>query len=190
MKSSHHRTQRPPANLCGVCVFRKRVILFGSEGNVKIFSSEFREDRNDPQQMLTRNLPVCKVQVAEPIILSACVVDACDRRKCKCDCDCGCSSIPEGIANNFGGSFVDPEESKAVYVTLGVFTIVQLIRNVQMLIPVYDFCVPMKDCSVSSGDEPCDLFRKMLFPIDEFFPPQQKDKGKCGCGDKNSKEIT
>jgi hypothetical protein len=174
----------PPANLCGVCVFRKRVILFGSEGNVKIFSSEFREDRNDLQQPVSRNLPVCKVQVAEPIVLSACVVDPCDRKNCKCDCDCGCNSIPEGIANSYGGCFVDPEDSKAVYVTLGIFTIVQLIRNVQMLIPVYDFCIPTKDCSISAGDEPCDLFRKMVFPIDEFFPPEHKhhnDKGKCGC---------
>ncbi|MDD2361821.1 MAG: hypothetical protein PHH84_02510 [Oscillospiraceae bacterium] len=171
----------PPAELCGICVFRKRVILFGSEGSVKVFSSEFSEDDPARQQPISRNMPVCKVQVAEPIVLSACVVDACERRKCKCDCDCGCSSIPEGIANNYGGAFIDPDEGKAVYVTLGIFTIVQLIRNVQMLVPVYDFCIPTKDCS-ETGDEPCDLFRKMLFPIDEFFPPNHdKDKPGCGC---------
>lgn len=172
-----------PATLCGISVFRKRVILFGSEGNVKVFSSEFREDDTDRQQPLERNLPTCKVQVAEPIVLSACIVDPCERRKCKFDCDCGCNSIPEGIANSFGGCFIDPDESKAVYVTLGIFTIVQLIRNVQVLVPVYDFCLPTKDCSDSTGDEPCDLFRKMHFPVDEFFPPEQKSdkKDKCGC---------
>lgn len=166
----------PPANLCGICVFRKRVILFGSEGNVKIFSSEFRPDGDDPQEMPSRNLPRCIVQVAEPIILSACIVDPCERRKCKCDCDCGCHSIPDHICNTYGGAFVDPDDSKAVYVTLGIFTIVQLIRDVQMLIPVFDFCLPCKDCSDVSPEEPCDLFRKMTFPVDEFFPPQhQKD---------------
>lgn len=172
----------PPANLCGICVFRKRVILFGSEGNVKVFSSEFREDANDTQDPPSQNLPRCNVQVAEPIILSACVVESGERRKCKCDCDCGCGSIPEKICNTFGGAFVDPDNSKAVYVTLGVFTIVQLIRNVQMLVPVYDFCLPVKDCTSSANEDPCDMFHKMCFPVDEFFPPYvPHDKDNCGC---------
>jgi len=174
----------PATTVCGICVFRKRVILFGSDGNVKIFSSEFSEDSADQQDLMSRNLPVCKVQVAEPIVLSSCVVDPCDRRKCKCDCDCGANSIPDTISNLYGGCFVDPDDSKVVYVTLGIFTIVQLIRDVQMLIPVYDFCLPTKDCSNTAGDDPCDLFRQMCFPVDEFFPPQQKDKGSCGCDKK------
>ncbi len=171
----------PPATLCGVCVFRKRVILYGSEGNVKIFSSECREDANDTQELPARNLPRCNVQVAEPIILSACCVDPCERRKCKCDCDCGCSSIPESVCTNFGGNFVDNDNCKAVYVTIGIFTIVQLIRNVQMLVPMYDFCMPVKDCS-KTNDEPCDLFQKMCFPMDEFFPTARCEPSKdCGC---------
>ena len=174
----------PPSTICGVCVFRKRVILYGSEGNVKVFSSEFREDRNDVQDLPSANLPVCKCQVAEPIILAACVVDPCDRRKCKCDCDCGCSSIPESIYNSYGGAFVDPEDSKIVYVTLGIFTIVQLIRDVQMLIPVYDFCVPVKDCSKGISEDPCNMFQQMCFPIDEFFPPQDDRGSSCGCDKK------
>jgi hypothetical protein len=62
-----------------------------------------------------------------------------------------------------------------------------------MLIPAYDFCVPTKECQCETED-PCDIFRKISFPVDEFFPPNQKDnsccceqqipytKGSCGCG--------
>ena len=48
---------------------------------------------------------------------------------------------------------------------------VQIVRNVQMLMPVYDFCVPNKEC-VTGADDPCDVFNRIDFPIDEFFPPK------------------
>lgn len=175
----------PPATVCGVCVFHKRVILFGSEGSVKVFSSEFREGEDDRQKKPSRNLPRCNVQVAEPIILSAKMMDACDRCNCgctcKCECECGCGCIPECICNRYGGNFCEPDDGKIVSVSIGIFTIVQLIRNVQMLVPVYDFCMPTKDCSCPPTDNPCDLFKKMCFPVDEFFPPEA-DPSSCGCG--------
>ena len=46
-----------PVPVEGLCVFDKRVILFGSEGNAKIFSSEFREGGPDPQLLRKNNLP-------------------------------------------------------------------------------------------------------------------------------------
>jgi hypothetical protein len=55
----------------------------------------------------------------------------------------------------------------------------QLIRNVQMLMPVYDFCMPSKECPPTS-ESPCDLFKKMNFPVDEFFPPKG-DGASCSC---------
>lgn len=85
-------------------------------------------------------------------------------------------------ANRYGGNFIDDSEGKIVYVTIGIFTIVQLIRNVQMLVPVYDYCMPSKECSNPSSDNPCDLFRKMCFPVDEFFPPQDEGRG-CSCSE-------
>ena len=51
------------------------------------------------------------------------------------------------------------------------------------LIPAFDFCIPDKEC-VTSGDNPCELFRKIDFPTDEFFPPKASDCG-CGCGRQN-----
>lgn len=172
----------PPCTVCGVCVFRKKVILYGSEGSVKVFSSE-NQSHCGCDSNPTRNLPRCNVQIADPIILAARVVDPCDRCNCccKCECECGCGCIPENICNQYGGNFCEPDDGKVVYVSIGIFTIVQLIRNVQMLVPVYDFCMPTKECSCPANDNPCDLFRKMCFPVDEFFPPQGDDRG-CGCG--------
>ena len=52
-----------------------------------------------------------------------------------------------------------------------MFSIVQLEREVPMMIPVYDYCVPDKEC-VATADDPCELFRKIKFPVNEFFPPR------------------
>ena len=70
-----------------------------------------------------------------------------------------------------GGSFQDVAVSKEVYITLGLFTIVQLQRKVQMMIPAYDFCIPDKESEYSTGD-PCEMFKKIQFPMEDFFPPR------------------
>ena len=175
----------PGHELCGVGVFRKKVILYGSEGNVKVFSSEYAANHDDRQELPTRNMPRCVVQVAEPVLLGASLVDVCE----PCCCPC---RIPDCICNRYNGTFMDCGE-KAVTVTLGIFTIVQLIRNVQMLVPVYDFCMPSKECCPNT-DSPCELFYKMNFPVGEFFPPAEipgnasecsAPHGHCGCNKRN-----
>ncbi len=168
----------PCITVCGVAMFQKKVILYGSEGSVKVFSSEFNADGCDPQAMPTRNLPRCNVQVAAPVILDTRVCDPCENA-CKvnnCGCDCGCSQIPECVSCRYNGNFCDDCDCRIVYVTIGIFTIVQLVRNVQMLMPVYDYCMPTKECCPNT-DNPCDLFRKMTFPVDEFFPPKEEQSG-------------
>ena len=45
-------------------------------------------------------------------------------------------------------------------------------RNVQILVPACNYCVPTKECIVSTEDNPCDIFNSIEFPTDEFFPPQ------------------
>ena len=168
-----------PVNcICGVGVFRKKVILYGSEGHVRVFCSEYRAGEGDTQEMPTQNMPRCSVQVAAPVILDARLVDCCDR----CHYDCGdCSCIPAAWESRYGGCFVDCADSKLVFVSIGIFTIVQLIRNVQMLMPVYDYCMPSKECTPNT-ENPCELFRKMHFPVGEFFPPAEDKEHDCGCG--------
>lgn len=51
----------PCSTVCGVGMFQKKVILYGSEGNVRVFSSEFRDNSCDPQDMPGRNAPRCTV---------------------------------------------------------------------------------------------------------------------------------
>ena len=54
---------------------------------------------------------------------------------------------------------------------LGQFSIIRLERDTQLLIPAYDYCMPDKACQGSSEDDPCSMFSRIHFPIDEFFPP-------------------
>ena len=78
------------------------------------------------------------------------------------------------VTNFFGGPFRFHDTERAVRVTIGLFSIVQLERSVQMLIPAYDFCMPGKECS-NDTETPCDSFRKIRFPVNEFFPPAESE---------------
>ncbi len=156
-----------PETVCGLTLFSKKVVLYGSEGNVKIYSSDSCSEVADNVTAPARNLPKASVQVATPIALAA------ELRECPPLC-VPCCRIPDSICRKFGGSFVTNDRDKTVYVTIGLFTIVQIERNVQMLIPAYDFCIPEKEC-VASSDNPCELFSRIDFPTDEFFPPKVTD---------------
>ena len=130
-----------PKYVSGTTTFSKKVILFGSSGNTKRFSSDDREHkkRND-DCCFDENLPVATVSVVEPISLDTKLVNS-----AKCP------------------------DNKDVLVTIGMFSIVQLQRPVPLLIPVYDYCIPDKECSTNT-DSPCELFNRIEFPTDEFFP--------------------
>jgi hypothetical protein len=149
--------------------------LYGSEGNVKVFSSEYGpEDFEDRCPRETTN-PKAKVQVVDPIVLDAKLC-----RPCDCCCPSGAAGvvIPRCVRCCFNGEFGYPSQEKAVRITLGLFTIVQLERDVQMLIPAYDFCVPTKECGLATED-PCDAFNRIKFPVNEFFPPNDKSESAC-----------
>lgn len=59
-----------PVIAYGLAVFSKRVMLFGSEGSAKIFSSKAVDNGFDPQQMMRRNRPEAVVEVVDPLLLS------------------------------------------------------------------------------------------------------------------------
>ena len=155
-----------PVSVCGLALFSKKVILYGSEGNVKVFSSDSTDNGTEAQSLLHKNLPRATVQVAEPIGLSSTVCEV--NPNCCTEPQC---NIPSCICQRYGGEFVCGGVNKVVRATIGLFTIVQIERNVQMLIPAYDFCIPDKEC-VTSSDNPCELFSRIDFPTDEFFPPR------------------
>lgn len=170
-----------PTTLCGLSTFSKKCVLYGSDGNVKVFSSEYTADANDDQLLSTNTNPRAKVQVAEPVCLDAKIC-----RPCDCCCNFGNANLtlPKCIKKCFDEEFDDElfvmHHEKAIAVTIGLFSIVQLERDVQMLIPAYDFCIPSKECSCDT-DDPCDAFRKIKFPVNEFFPPKREHSGTCEC---------
>ena len=159
-----------PSEIVGLAVCDKRVILFGSEGNAKIFSS----DTNLGASTAT-NLPRAVLEAVDPIALSMKLVDA---GTCQ-QLDSECVELPQFLCQHFSDRLFSESTDKRVYVTLGQFSIIRLERDSQLTIPVYDYCMPEKECVVGSNDDPCSLFSRITFPVDEFFPPDSL----CGCED-------
>jgi hypothetical protein len=134
------------------------------------------------------NNPVAVVEAVDPLVLEAHIADS---GCCKKGCDCDLCEVPDCVSSCFGGELSSGDESRRIYVTLGQFSIVRLERDTQLLIPVYDYCMPDKDCSCGSGSEdPCGIFRNIRFPVNEFFPPNtvrmpesyEDTRSYCACG--------
>jgi hypothetical protein len=176
---------------CGLAVFDKKIILFGSEKNVNIFKSNpdcnsFCPDSSDIRCDLQPTLPTVVLEVADPICLDVKIVEKCKRfGNCRTHLD----TIPDCIRESFDGNIVDGYGVNELFVSIGVFSIVRMERPVQIVIPSSTFCLPEKDSTPCDGNSnPCSIFSKMNFPIQEFFPyaddgciKMPNDKGKCGC---------
>lgn len=165
----------------GLVLFDKKVILFGSEGGVKIFKSFFDERTDGTHKLQQDNLPISKVEVAEPIALNARFAEVEENHK---HCHC-VDQMPRNIVDLLDddeiGNVSDENDSrhhhhhttKIVEATLGIFSIIKLARFVQLLIPAFDFCLPNRECIASTEENPCELFDTIEFPLNEFFPPQK-----------------
>lgn len=150
-----------PVNVRGCSYHSKKVILYGSEGSVKTFCSGRAISSIPPIA-----LPTACVKAVDPITLGSRIVD------CAPPCVDPVEGIPEAIIAYFGAPLVAPgSDSKNVLVTVGLFTIVTLQRDVQIMIPAYDYVLPEKDCITSiTNDDPCEMFKRIKFPVNEFFP--------------------
>ena len=130
-------------------------------------------------------MPNAVVEVVDPIALGAKLVDN-NHNNCCCDDDFDLASIPESVSRVFDDSLILGGEQKRVFVSIGIFSIIRLERRVMLLIPAYDFCVPQKECIGATDDNPCDLFNRINFPVDEFFPPEKCEFiDDCDCKPKN-----
>lgn len=163
-----------PLVAVGYANFEKKCILYGSEGDVKIFTSNLASEEMDCPEAPQYTNPVAKVQAVDPVILECSVLDCCD-----CTIPC-CTSFPQSILSTSSDRIIPTTSAKAVVVTLGLFSIVQMERDVQMLVPAYDFCIPDRECNCSTQN-PCETFRNIEFPVDEFFPPDRQDGASCCC---------
>lgn len=159
----------PPVKVEGISVFQKKVILYGSEGGVNAFCSDLPKFNysNDSCACCDDIMPRACVNVVDPVVLAYAL---CDCRENTQEVNFSC---PETVSKLFDDEFCVIHPKKFVCISIGLFSIVQLERQVQMMIPVYDFCIPDKECVTSSGcDDPCEIFKKIKFPVNEFFPPR------------------
>ncbi len=174
----------------GIAVLEKKVILYGSESNVSIFKSSM--DSSDfcaePEPCdCGKNVPSAIVEVVDPVILNAKVHEADDPCCCRCCC---CDEIPGSVSARINGS-LDDSNGRYLTVSLGIFSVVRIVRPAQYLIQATEYCVPDKECISAEEDDPCAIFRSMAFPTAEFCPPgytpSRNDNGtlngKCGCRD-------
>ena len=125
----------------GISIIEKKVVLFGSEGNVNIYRSSdnmgFCSDCSSANS--STNTPVAVVEAVEPIVLSSRIADFSD----SCGyCCCSCCEIPESVCNTCSSVPIDSNEGNRLYVSLGIFSVVRIERPAQYLINAADYCVP------------------------------------------------
>ena len=182
-----------PETVTGTATFNKKVILYGSDGATKSFSSD---DTGEPVSTgcgCFSSLPRATVSVVEPIILDAkvkCKYPFPPPKPCKPHCKPKKSEETTEEACEEKDCCEKHEKpeccTKSVFVTIGMFSIIQLSRAVPVVIPAYDYCIPEKQCTANT-DSPCELFDRLKFPTNEFFPRGlEETEGSCGCSeDKN-----
>ncbi len=146
----------------GLAVFDKRVILYGSEGSVKRFStcSSMATDIT-----LEPVGPVAVVEAVDPIALSMRIGESGDED------DPVLHSIPQEIIDAIGEELNLSGSGKRLYVTLGQFSMIRLERNTQLTLSAENY-FPSSECAGGAGDDPCTLFSRVRFPVEEFFPPE------------------
>ena len=158
-----------PVEITGLAVFDKRVILFGSEGSAKVFTSTGKNCGSDIQGLPATTAPTAVVESVDPIILGMKLVEV-----CQCHHHDNCCEIPSAVCACFPEELVTGGDVHRLFVTLGQFSIIRLERDTQLLMPASDYCMPEKDCDCGCDcrqEDPCELFRKVQFPVGEFFPP-------------------
>lgn len=170
-----------PQVAVGFAKFNKKCILYGSTGDVKVFVSNPVSESIDCPVAPQYVNPTAKVQAVDPVVLSTDIVDI---------CDCGvpiCCSFPQSILSTMDDKISSSGASKAVLVTLGLFSIVQMERDAQILIPAYDYCVPDKECCCSATN-PCETFSGIDFPVEQFFPAEKDNSCHCGSSDSENSD--
>jgi hypothetical protein len=176
---------------CGLAVFDKQCVLFGSEGNVSIFTSDptnnnsnFCVSLSDVRGDFKTNKPKVVLEVANPIVLGVKLVDKNFKFGCCC---CTSDQVPEGICGCcFGNSGSSSSSScsdstsenicsdfgnKSLFCSIGLFSLIRMERPVSLLLNAVEFCVPAKESAACSDTDPCSLFKSMNFPTSDFFPP-------------------
>lgn len=185
----------------GIAVLEKRVILYGGESNVSVFKSHGVGENFcgcTPKESEEDNEPTAIVEVVSPVLLGARIVERVS--ECTCCCCCCENDIPKPVHacleaplsfHGIGGGEGRGGE-RYLTVSLGIFSVIRIVRSAQYLIQATEYCIPEKECVPVEEDDPCRVFRSMPFPTGEFCGqntpmPYHHDHhdhhgGKCGCG--------
>ena len=172
----------------GIAVIDKNVILYGGENNLNIFKSNASGGFCEmPTEVCCSegNLPTAVVEAVDPVILGVRVIEK--NHHCHIVCCCGCGDVPETVTRYINGNLSD-DGNRYLAVSIGVFSVVRLVRPAQYIIQGTEYTVPDKECLTHSEENPCDIFKCMPFPLQEFTaggghvpaPLKHNDKG-CGC---------
>lgn len=148
----------------GLAVFDKRVILYGSEASVRSFSSRHDLSKGIPE---AASDPVAIVEAVDPIALNLRIGEwsggSAEEPALR--------SVPAAIVESIGEELDLNDSGKRLYVTLGQFSVIRLERDYQLSLGEAENFFPSKECVGSSDDDPCTLFSRVSFPVDEFLPP-------------------
>ena len=155
-----------PAPLEGLAVFSKRVVLYGGRSQTKVFSSA--DNALLPEALYRTHTPDCVVEALDPMVLSSRLGEAPEGP------GPAVPEIPQAVRALF------PEEpvltgGRQLWVSLGQFSTVRLERSAQLLVPALAQPMPDRSCTDDPGapDEPCDLFARVDFPTQAFYPGNQ-----------------
>ena len=161
-----------PQYIEGLAAVDKSVILFGSEGSVRIFRSKGNDAgccSYDPDRSVDDNLPTAVLEIIDPVVLSAEITDPCG---CRPSCCCSQAEVPERIRQYFGAPLIDRQDAgRILLVTLGFFSVLRMERPAQLLVSAAEYAVPDKECVCREDESPSGAFRRMAFPIEQFSPP-------------------
>ena len=170
-----------------LCVLEKKVILYGGEGSVSVFKSNcgcnaFCPDVTNESCKAGDTMPTAAIETVDPIVLDIKV------RKSNPPCGCGCScDIPQSVMRYMGGDIVDGDRPKYLTASLGLFSVMRIVRPSQLLISASEYNVPEKQCVESTDDDPCSVFNGIPFPEKEFNASLcrgQNNCTRCGCTNK------
>lgn len=173
-----------PQEFEGVVALDKKAVLYGGDSNVSVFRSDPADFGSCPHPSVSEcehRVPTVVVEAVDPVVLSTEVLHT-----PTCPIICCDGEIPAAILAELPGPLCerDADGGKFLTVSLGLFSVIRMIRPAQLLINASEYCVPDKECCAPSDQSPCSTFRKMSFPVEEFnppIPPSAVSDKRCGC---------
>lgn len=154
-----------PTIINGTASVNKNCILYGSETNSRTFYSDGTVTGSTGECCNIVNPPTALVQVVSPLVLESKIATVCT------GCECGVTDCCTA--------------SRGVFLTIGLFYVVELVRPVTVMVQTYPYTIPKKECCSETND-PHEVFDKIRFPVEEFSPKKSDKKydlnNNCDCG--------